>query len=194
MFPILTRPCVLKTVSRFAQNKLFSTTTTNYGARVGDQFKGADLGHHLNDYDLFATAKKPNSNIEMISPGAIVFSNMKVIRSPNKHKDPIGALLLNDQIFEINFKNCKLERNKIVLDIDNKLLDLLRVIYPKPELMVLGSGKQTRMISKATREGFNKLGIRLDINDTQHAAMNYDMLATERTPALVGALLLPSNW
>lgn len=191
MLSLLKRPCKpLKLV----QSRLFATTKIGCGMRVGNQFKGADLGHHLNDYDLFATAKRPGSNIEMVSPGAIVFSNMKVVRSPNKQKEPIGALLLNDQIFEVNFKSCKLEHNNNVFNMDHKFLDLLRALYPKPELIVLGLGKQTRMISKSTREGFNKLGIRLEISDTEHAAMNYDMLATERTPALVGALLLPSSW
>lgn len=162
--------------------------------RIKNRYEGADVGHHLDDYDVFATVEKPENNVEMVSRDAIIFSNMKVIRSPNKQKDPIGAFLLNNQIFEVNMKGCHFSNNGIVFHMDPRIGELLRVIYPKPELIVLGLGKKTRIVSKETRDCFNKLGIRLETSDTHYSALNYDMLATERTPRFVGALMLPPNW
>ncbi|VEU19700.1 DEKNAAC100100 [Brettanomyces naardenensis] len=174
--------------------RLFSTSFTSFGVSAGKQFQGADIGHHLNDYDLFATLDRPENNIEMISKDAVIFSNMQVIRSPNKQKEPIGALLLNNQIFEVNLKKCHFTDNDLVFHMDPEISELFRIIYPKPELLVVGLGKKTRLVSKSTRDSFNKLGIRLETSDTRYSALNYDMLATERTPTLVAALILPPNW
>ncbi|QPG75638.1 hypothetical protein FOA43_002995 [Brettanomyces nanus] len=186
----------LATERIFSRNVInrFSTSTSVYGVRVGNQFKGADVGHHLNDYDLFATLDKPENNIEMISKDAVIFSNMKVIKSPNKKREPIGALLINNQILEVNLKKCHFTNNDVVFHMDAELGELFRIIYPKPELLVLGLGKKTRLVSKETRQCFNKLGIRLETSDTRYSALNYDMLATERTPMLVAALILPPNY
>lgn len=159
--------------------------------RKGNQ--GANVGTHLEDYDIFAGLAKPENNIEMISKDAVIFSNLKVIKSPNKNGEPIGCLLLNNQIFELNTKNCTLDKD-VVLHLDPKIVELFKAVYPKPELLVLGVGKKSRMVAPETREALNKLGIGLETSDTRYSALNYDLLATERTPQRVAAVILPPNW
>jgi hypothetical protein len=71
---------------------------------------------------------------------------------------------------------------------------LLSILYPKPDLLILGTGGKLWMLSKETREALTGLGIRVDVMDTGNAAAAYNLLATERGLDEVGAALLPVGW
>ena len=72
---------------------------------------------------------------------------------------------------------------------------VLRLLYPKPDLLILGTGRGVWPISKATREYLQgELGLRVDIMDTGNAAAAYNLLATERGVEGVGAAMLPVGW
>jgi NADH dehydrogenase [ubiquinone] 1 alpha subcomplex assembly factor 3 len=45
-------------------------------------------------------------------------------------------------------------------------------------------------LSKGDRARLTELGIRMDVMDTTHAAAQYNLLATERSPGVVAAALL----
>lgn len=156
-------------------------------------FKASNLGQNLAKYDIYALADKPENNVEMISNDSIVFSNLKVVRSPNSKGEPVGALLLNNQIFEVNLKGTTFEHNGVVVELDSHVIDILSLVYPKPELLVAGLGKKTRMLGPNTRSALNKLGIRVESGDTRSSALSYDLLATERSPSLVASIMLPPN-
>ena len=154
-------------------------------------FKASNLGQNLAKYDIYALADKPENNVEMISKDSIVFSNLKVISNANNEN--VGALLLSNQIFEINLKELEFQYNDVVVEFDNKILDIFELVYPKPELLVAGLGKKTRMLGPKTKERLNNLGIRVETGDTRSSALSYDLLATERSPSLVASIMLPPN-
>lgn len=169
-------------------------TTARVSRHYTTTFKASNLGQNLAKYDIYALADKPENNVEMISEDSIVFSNLKVVRSPPVGKgDPVGALLLNNQIFELNLKGIELLHNGVVVELNNEVLDILALVYPKPELLVAGLGKRTRMLGPRTRDRLSKLGIRVETGDTRSSALSYDLLATERSPALVASIMLPPN-
>ncbi|KGK35773.1 hypothetical protein JL09_g5077 [Pichia kudriavzevii] len=174
-------------------HRRFFSTSSRVNRHYSSTFKASNLGQNLAKYDIYALAEKPENNVEMISDDSIVFSNLKVIRSPNKQQEPIGALLLNNQIFEINLKDTEFHHNNAVVELTPKLFDILSLAYPKPELIIAGLGKRTRMLGPKTRESLNKLGIRVETSDTKSSALSYDLLATERSPALVASIMLPPN-
>lgn len=172
--------------------RLFSTTS-RLPRHYTTTFKASNLGENLAKYDIYALADKPENNVEMISNDSIVFSNLKVVKSPNTNGDPIGALLLDNQIFEINLSGISFKNNDILVEFNENLTDILSLVYPKPELLIVGLGKRTRMLGPETKQRLNKLGIRVETGDTKSCALSYDLLATERSPALVASIMLPPN-
>ncbi|ODV84823.1 hypothetical protein CANARDRAFT_23815 [[Candida] arabinofermentans NRRL YB-2248] len=157
-------------------------------------FKPADIGKNLSNFDVLSVSAIPGNNIEMISSDSIVFSNMKVIKSPNvQDGKPTGCLLIDDQILELNLSDLIIT-NDLIVDFSNTcVFKLLNVLYPKPELIVIGLGKKSRLLSTSSRESFNKLGIKLEISDTKNSVLNFDLLATERGSNLIGGIILPPN-
>lgn len=59
------------------------------------------------------------------------------------------------------------------------------------DLLILGLGPTMRPISPETRRHINKLGIRVEVQDTRNAAAQFNLLATERGVQEVAAALLP---
>lgn len=61
---------------------------------------------------------------------------------------------------------------------------------PRIELLILGTGAKTLMISPKTRTRISELGIRLDVMSTHSAAAQYNLLATERGGSQIAAAML----
>ncbi|GAB1320832.1 NADH dehydrogenase [ubiquinone] 1 alpha subcomplex assembly factor 3 [Madurella fahalii] len=71
---------------------------------------------------------------------------------------------------------------------------LLGVLWPRPDLLILGLGPEIRPLSPATRRIISDLGMRVEVLDTRNAASQYNMLATERGVGDVAAALIPLGW
>ncbi|KAL1384476.1 hypothetical protein HDK64DRAFT_33376 [Phyllosticta capitalensis] len=71
---------------------------------------------------------------------------------------------------------------------------VLDVAWPKPDLLIIGTGATIVPISPATRRHINDLGIRLEVADTRNAASQFNLLATERGVNQVAAALVPVGW
>ncbi|KAK2871747.1 hypothetical protein FQN49_002872 [Arthroderma sp. PD_2] len=67
----------------------------------------------------------------------------------------------------------------------------LRLLWPKPDLLILGLGPTMRPISPETRRHINELGIRVEVQDTRNAAAQFNLLATERGVQEVAAAMIP---
>lgn len=82
-----------------------------------------------------------------------------------------------------------------VLTIPPSSLGLLALVYPKPDLLIIGTGRTLWMLSPATRRYLSEeLGMRVDVMDTANAAAAYNLLATERGVTEVGALMIPDGF
>jgi NADH dehydrogenase [ubiquinone] 1 alpha subcomplex assembly factor 3 len=168
------------------------STSARVGRHYSSTFKASNLGQNLAKYDIYALAEKPENNVEMISNDSIIFSNLKVIKSESADGTPTGALLLNNQIFEVSLEGTSFQ-NGVVVELSDHIIEVLSLVYPKPELLVAGLGKKTRMLGPKTKSALSKLGIRVETSDTRACALSYDLLATERSPALVASVMLPPN-
>lgn len=71
---------------------------------------------------------------------------------------------------------------------------VLEVVWPKPDLLILGLGPSMLPIAPETRKYINSLGIRVDVQDTRNAAAQFNLLATERGVGEVAAALIPIGW
>jgi NADH dehydrogenase [ubiquinone] 1 alpha subcomplex assembly factor 3 len=69
------------------------------------------------------------------------------------------------------------------------------VVVPKPEILLLGTGKHVAPLPQTLRNHLNQQGIQVDIMDTRNACSTYNLLAEEGRR--VAAALLPqdeSSW
>lgn len=112
-----------------------------------------------------------------------------------------GVLLVNGEAFEWapwlakggpgGEGETKLVNEKGQWDCGDEGWGLLGLVWPKPDLLILGLGKEMRPISPRTRQYINSLGIRVDIQDTRNAAAQFNLLATERGVQSIAAALIP---
>ncbi|GEQ66626.1 hypothetical protein JCM33374_g289 [Metschnikowia sp. JCM 33374] len=144
--------------------------------------------------DILMYSQKPINYIESVKPNGFHLANSVLITSPSENGDVIGTLLLESESFEINLSNggYKIVNGFIVEFNEEQILGLFSKVHPKPEILVVGLGKKSRVLSEKNRQYLSSLGIQLELGDSRHAARIYDLLATER-PGVISALLLPPN-
>ncbi|CZR57243.1 uncharacterized protein PAC_07133 [Phialocephala subalpina] len=117
----------------------------------------------------------------------------------------MGVLLIAGEAFSwrpweaeggvgVNGKGKRLINEKGQWDVADEAWGVLELVWPKPDLLILGLGKDMRPISPKVRQYINSLGIRVDIQDTRNAAAQYNLLATERGIGNVAAALIPIGW
>jgi len=76
-------------------------------------------------------------------------------------------------------------------EVGNESWGVLGLVWPKPDLLILGLGPGMAPLSPATRAYINSLGIRVDVQDTRNGSAQFNMLATERGVESVAAALVP---
>lgn len=79
-------------------------------------------------------------------------------------------------------------------DVEAQAWGVLELAWPKPDLLVLGTGRSILPLSPRTRRQINDLGIRIEVQDTRNAAAQFNLLATERGVQQVAAALIPIGW
>ncbi|KAF8605247.1 DUF498-domain-containing protein [Ceratobasidium sp. AG-I] len=67
--------------------------------------------------------------------------------------------------------------------------EVFDVVIPKPELLLLGTGKSAMLPPPKFRDYLGKIGVQVDIMDTRNACSTYNLLAEEGRR--VAAALLP---
>ncbi|KAI1180059.1 hypothetical protein F4777DRAFT_530803 [Nemania sp. FL0916] len=79
-------------------------------------------------------------------------------------------------------------------EIPNEALSLFSLLWPRPDILILGLGPEIRPISPELRRHISSLGMRVEILDTRNAAAQFNLLATERGINDVAAALIPIGW
>jgi hypothetical protein len=88
----------------------------------------------------------------------------------------------------------KLQNAKGQFHVDKHVWGILDLAWPKPDLLVLGTGRHILPLSPETRRHINELGIRVEVQDTRNAAAQFNLLATERGVHQVAGALVPIGW
>ncbi|KAJ5888209.1 hypothetical protein N7495_008250 [Penicillium taxi] len=71
---------------------------------------------------------------------------------------------------------------------------LLSLVWPRPDLLIIGLGNFMSPLSPETKRHINSLGIRVEIQDTRNAAAQFNLLATERGVNDIAAAMIPIGW
>lgn len=88
----------------------------------------------------------------------------------------------------------KLRNQKGQFEVDRHAWGVLDLVWPKPDLLILGTGPNIVPVSPETRRHLSALGIRVEVQDTRNAAAQFNLLATERGVQQVVAALIPIGW
>ncbi|CAN8096858.1 unnamed protein product [Discula destructiva] len=107
-----------------------------------------------------------------------------------------GVLLVGGEAFEWQpwTKDMRLLNAKGQWEVPAGAWGLLDLLWPRPDLLILGLGPVMRPLSPATRQHLSGLGLRVEVLDTRNAASQFNMLATERGVDDVAAALIPIGW
>ncbi|KAF2469151.1 uncharacterized protein BDR25DRAFT_229817 [Lindgomyces ingoldianus] len=107
-----------------------------------------------------------------------------------------GILLVGGEAFRWRpwSSDEKLKNAKGQWEVQNGAWGVLELVWPKPDLLIIGTGPQVAPISPSVRTYLSDLGIRIDIQDTRNAAAQFNLLATERGVSQVAAALIPVGW
>ncbi|CAL5870185.1 uncharacterized protein PFLUO_LOCUS4420 [Penicillium psychrofluorescens] len=79
-------------------------------------------------------------------------------------------------------------------EVEEQVWGLLSMVWPRPDMLILGLGASMFPLSPETKRHINSLGIRVDIQDTRNAAAQFNLLATERGVNEIAAALIPIGW
>jgi NADH dehydrogenase [ubiquinone] 1 alpha subcomplex assembly factor 3 len=93
-----------------------------------------------------------------------------------------------------NSSNNKLKNAKGQWEADKMVWGALDLVWPKPDLLILGTGPGILPLSPKTRNDLTELGVRVEVQDTRNAAAQFNLLATERGLQQVAAAFVPIGW
>lgn len=180
--------------SLFGNGRTINNAQAELGAPSGKGQTTTNPVDLIKKNDILLYSTKPLNYIESVKANGFHLANNLLITSPNKQGDIIGTLLIESETFEVNLSNdgYKIINGFIVEFNEQQVLQIFNKIHPKPEIAVIGLGKESRVLSESNRRYFSNLGIQLEIGDSNNAAQIFDLLATER-PNVISALLLPPN-
>ncbi|KAJ4392054.1 hypothetical protein N0V93_005675 [Gnomoniopsis smithogilvyi] len=107
-----------------------------------------------------------------------------------------GVLLVGGEAFEWQpwGNDMRLVNAKGQWEVPEGAWALLDLLWPRPDLLIIGLGPEMRPLSPATRRHLTGLGLRVEVLDTRNAASQFNMLATERGVDDVAAALIPIGW
>ncbi|KAG5988167.1 hypothetical protein E4U43_004823 [Claviceps pusilla] len=109
-----------------------------------------------------------------------------------------GALLVHGEAFRWRPWEARgslvLTNKKGQFDIPFEAFGLFDLLWPRPDLLVLGVGKSNLPLSPETKMHITQLGMRVEVLDTRNAAAQFNLLATERGVSEVAAALIPMGW
>ncbi|KAI2637521.1 hypothetical protein GGS21DRAFT_511903 [Xylaria nigripes] len=142
--------------------------------------------------DVLGNTPAPSTIVDVcMSDGFKLNSGAKIL-------DGSGVILVGGEAFAwrpwlLRGEN-RLLNTKGQWEIPNETLSLLSLLWPRPDLLVLGLGPDIRPISPELRRHISSLGMRVEILDTRNAAAQYNLLVTERGINDVAAALVPIGW
>ncbi|KAK3676605.1 hypothetical protein LTR78_003379 [Recurvomyces mirabilis] len=140
--------------------------------------------------DVFSSMPAPSTAIDAcMTDGFALNSGLKVTGS--------GVLLVGGEAFKWKpwqNQNSKILNKKGQFDVDAQVWGIIDLVWPKPDLLVLGTGERIVPVSPDTRARLTELGVRIEVQDTRNAAAQFNLLATERGVQQVVGALIPVGW
>ncbi|KAF5114852.1 hypothetical protein DS838_001974 [Geotrichum bryndzae] len=137
---------------------------------------------NISDFDIYNELPMPANTVEVVlHNGFRLTSGVRVITDDPVNK-PLALMLLGTEAFEIDLSEpgavTGLDRGFV--SISEKILGVLEVVHPKPELLVVGLGKKSRLLTPDTRKIITSLGIQIELSTTtRNTKACYDVVESD---------------
>ncbi|KAF9877922.1 hypothetical protein CkaCkLH20_04498 [Colletotrichum karsti] len=167
----------------------FHTISSRSKKNKTNEYEG---GTDFEQLDVLGGAPTPSTSIDVcMSDGFSLNSGVKIL-------DGNGALLVGGEAFEWRPWEAKGSMNLInakgQFELPAEVFGVLELLWPRPDLLILGVGPKIVPLAPATKKHLSSIGIRVDVLDTGNAASQFNLLATERGVDDVAAALIPLGW
>lgn len=123
---------------------------------------------NISDFDIYNDLPIPANTVEVVlHNGFRLTSGVRVITEDPVNK-PLALLLLGTEAFELDLSapGLVIGLDRGFVTISPKVLGVLEVVHPKPELLVVGLGKKSRLLTPDTRKIITSLGIQIELSTT----------------------------
>ncbi|TLD31678.1 hypothetical protein PspLS_02021 [Pyricularia sp. CBS 133598] len=165
------------------------------GAPPPEERQGGNQGTDIGSLDVLADAPEPEFSISACLADGFKLANGTTVSGS-------GLLLVDGEAFawrpwgDQPSTDLKLVNAKGQWELPNpeEALALLGLVWPRPDLLLLGLGAEMRPLCPATRKFITGMGIRVEVLDTRNAAAQFNLLATERGARDVAAALIPAGF
>ena len=139
-----------------------------------------------------------NSGLKVTGSGVLLLGGEAFKWRPwikeGRKEGTIGSGAVGDDDKGVSSAGGTLQNKKGQWDVDKHAWGIFDLAWPKPDLLILGTGRSILPLGPETRKHINDLGIRIEIQDTRNAAAQFNLLATERGVQQVAAALIPIGW
>ncbi|KND90845.1 NADH dehydrogenase [ubiquinone] 1 alpha subcomplex assembly factor 3 [Tolypocladium ophioglossoides CBS 100239] len=146
----------------------------------------------LNELNVLGNVPAPSTSVDVCMYDGFGLNSGVTISDGN------GALLVNGEAFAWRPWETKgameLVNKKGQIELPAEAFGLFDLLWPRPDLLVIGVGKHNLPLSPQTRRHISELGLRVEVLDTRNAAAQFNLLATERGVSEVAAALIPIGW
>ncbi|KZL64880.1 DUF498 domain protein [Colletotrichum tofieldiae] len=144
------------------------------------------------EMDVLANTPIPSTSIDACVPdGFHLNSGVKIM-------DGDAALLIGGEAFAWRPWEAKGSKKLInakgQFELPAEAFGLLGLVWPRPDLLIIGVGPKIVPLSPATKKHISSLGIRVEVLDTRNAASQFNLLATERGVDDVAGAMIPIGW
>ncbi|RSL80261.1 hypothetical protein CEP51_006716 [Fusarium floridanum] len=147
---------------------------------------------NFGDLDILGNTPIPSTSVDVCMYDGFGLNSGATITDGN------GALLVDGEVFNWRPWEAKgslnLTNKKGQFELPPQAFALFDLIWPRPDLLIIGVGPSIMPLAPATRRHLAELGMRVEILDTRNAASQFNLLATERGVSDVAAALIPIGW
>ncbi|KAI1647512.1 hypothetical protein F4815DRAFT_451173 [Daldinia loculata] len=180
------------TLRTTTSHRVFPYTTSQFHTTASRRADEEPSRADLSDLDVLGNTPVPSTSVDVCT------SNGFHLNSGARVTDGSGVLLINGEAFTWRpwapRGEKRLLNKKGQWEVPNETFGLFGLLWPRPDLLILGLGPDIRPMSPELRRHISSLGMRVEILDTRNAAAQYNLLATERGVKDVAAALIPIGW
>ncbi|KAJ3496358.1 hypothetical protein NLG97_g2710 [Lecanicillium saksenae] len=186
-------PRTKATALRQQQYHLFAARSVHTTSKLAKQQKSQEhTPTSFQDLDVLGNAPVPSTSVDVCMYDGFGLNSGITIT------DGDGALLVDGEAFtwrpwEITGE-MRLLNSKGQFDVPAEAFGVFDMLWPRPDLLIIGTGKSIAPLSPKLKKHISSLGMRLEVLDTRNAASQFNLLATERGVTDVAAVLIPIGW
>ncbi|KAF7559435.1 hypothetical protein G7046_g4719 [Stylonectria norvegica] len=146
----------------------------------------------FNELDVLGNTPAPSTSVDVCMYDGFGLNSGVTVTDGN------GVLLVDGEVFKWRPWEVKgtftLLNQKGQVELPTEAFALFDLIWPRPDLLIIGVGPHLAPLSPDTKRRISDLGMRVDVLDTRNAASQFNLLATERGVSDVAAALIPIGW